>query len=78
MNRAHWQLLAEERARDAQALIAASHWSGAYYLAGYAVECGFKSCVLRRLATAPELIFSEKQFSVKCWTHDLADLLDLK
>jgi hypothetical protein len=77
MTRAEWQQIAEERAKDAQALIAASRWSGAYYLAGYAVECGLKSCVLRRLSAAPELIFLEKRFSEKCWTHNLEDLVEL-
>jgi hypothetical protein len=77
MTRADWQQIAEERAKDAQALIAVSQWSGAYYLAGYAVECGLKSCVLLRLAGAPELIFLERRFSEKCWTHNLEDLVEL-
>jgi HEPN domain-containing protein len=77
MTRADWQRIAEERAKDAQALITVSQWSGAFYLAGYAVECGLKSCVLRRLSAAPELIFLDKRFSEKCWTHDLEDLLAL-
>ena|SRR5579871_6183072 len=77
MTRTDWQQIAEERAKDAQALIIASQWSGAYYLGGYAVECGLKSCVLRRLATAPELIFVDKQFGEKCWTHDLENLIAL-
>lgn len=77
MTRADWQQIAEERVKDAHALIIASQWSGAYYLAGYAVECGLKSCVLRRLAAAPELIFLEKRYSEKCWTHNLEDLIEL-
>ena len=77
MTRADWQQLAEERAKDAQALLAVSQWSGAYYLAGYAVECGLKSCVLVRVVGAPELIFLDRRFSDKCWTHDLEDLVEL-
>ncbi len=77
MTRAEWQRIAEERVKDALALITASQWSGAFYLAGYAVECGLKSCVLRRLSAAPELIFLDKRFSKKCWTHDLEDLVKL-
>jgi len=77
MTRADWQRIAEERAKDAQALITASQWSGAFHLAGNAVECGVKSCVLRRLSAAPELIFLDKRFSEKCWTHDLEDLIEL-
>ncbi len=30
--------------RDAEVLLDAGQWSGAYYLAGYAVECGLKAC----------------------------------
>jgi hypothetical protein len=77
MTRTEWQQIAEERAKDAQALIIASQWSGAYYLAGYAVKCGLKSCVLRRLSAAPELIFLDKRFCEKCWTHDLENLVAL-
>jgi hypothetical protein len=76
MTRTDWQRIAEERVRDALALIAVSQWSGAFYLGGYAVECGLKSCVLRRLSAMPELIFVEKRFSEKCWTHDLEDLVE--
>jgi len=36
----------DERIEDATALLAASRWSGAYYLTGYALECALKSCVL--------------------------------
>ncbi len=77
VNRTEWQRLADERERDARALLTVGQWSGAYYLAGYAVECGLKSCVLVRLAASPELIFLEKRFSEKCWTHDLEDLVAL-
>src|SRR5882762_1219857 len=77
MTRADWQQMADERAKDALALVTASQWAGAYYLGGYAVECALKSCVLRRLSKAPELIFLEKRFSEKCWTHDLEELIRL-
>ena len=49
MNRTNLQRLAEERARDAELLLEGGQWSGAFYLAGYAVECGLKSCVLARI-----------------------------
>ncbi|HQU41984.1 MAG TPA: hypothetical protein PK867_04195 [Pirellulales bacterium] len=61
-------------------MLAAQRWSGAYYLAGYAVECAFKACVVGRVAAAPELVFLDKKFSEKCWSHDfeaLAKLADL-
>jgi len=42
MNRADFQQLADERISEAAVLLAASKFSGAYYLAGYAVECALK------------------------------------
>jgi HEPN domain-containing protein len=75
MNRAELQRLARERIRDAKILLANRRWSGAYYLAGYAVECGFKSCVIAYLMRTDD--FPEKTFSVQCWTHDLPQLLKL-
>jgi hypothetical protein len=79
VNRADWQQMAEEKLLAADALLAASKWASAYYLAGFAVELGLKSCVLSRLAGFPELIFEEKnkKHSEKCWTHELDTLLDL-
>ena len=77
MNRAELQQLAEDRALDAQALLDAGRWSGAYYLAGYAVECALKSCVLIHVTTAAEVIFQDRRYSEKCWTHNLEDLVKL-
>lgn len=75
MTRADWQQIAEERLLAAQALLAAHNWPSAYYLAGYAIECGLKSCILAQLA--PEVIFLEKRFSEKCWTHEIEELVKL-
>ena len=49
---------------------------GAYYLAGYAVECGLKSCILAYLPSDPGIIFRDKKYSDKCWTHNLEDLVE--
>jgi len=69
-------MLAEERIRDSAALLTASQWSGAYYLAGYALECALKSCVLHHVEQSG-IIFDDKRFSEKCWTHDLELLVKL-
>lgn len=74
MNRAHWQALAEERIVAAQCLLAAHQWSSAYYLAGYAVEFGLKSCILVHVENTG-VIFEQRTFSEKCWTHDLEQLV---
>ncbi len=75
--RAEWQQLAEDRILDAQAHLVASvgRWSAAYYLVGYAVECGLKSCVLVRVAAHPELIYEYSRFSQDAWTHDIEKLV---
>ncbi len=75
MNRAELQQLARDRILDAKALLAAGRWSGAYYMAGYAVECGLKACVIVHLRGSDD--FPEKKFSEQCWTHNLAQLLGL-
>ena len=66
--------LAEDRVLDAGALLKESRWSGAYYLAGYAVECGLKACVLA-FVERTGVIFQDKKFLEKCWTHDLETLV---
>jgi hypothetical protein len=79
MNRLQFQQLAEDRALDAQVLLAAGRWSAAYYLAGYAVECGLKSCILAYLTGNPGIIFEDnrRRYSDNCWTHDLDKLVEL-
>ena len=74
MNRQELKRLADDRALDAEALIAAGRWSAAYYLAGYSVECALKSCVLTYIDNSG-VIFLDKKFAEKCWTHDVEVLL---
>jgi hypothetical protein len=74
VNRTELQWLATQRLREAKALLAARMWSGAYYLAGYAVECALKACIAK-LRQAEE--FPDKGLADKCWTHDVERLLFL-
>jgi HEPN domain-containing protein len=74
VNRADFQQLANERTSNARVLLAARHWSAAYYLAGYAVECALKACIAKLMKSEE---FPDKKFAEKCWTHNLAQLLDL-
>ncbi len=76
VNRSELQSLAEQRILEAQVLFNAGHWSGAYYLIGYAVELGLKSCVLAYVEKTG-VIFQEKKFSESCWTHNLEKLMEL-
>ncbi len=79
MNRNELQQLAEDRVLDARVLLdaaSADRWSGAYYVVGYAMECGLKSCVLAFVERTGE-IFRDKEFSKKCFTHKLVDLIEV-
>jgi hypothetical protein len=76
MNRTELQRLVKERVREAKVLLAARCWWGAYYLAGYAVECALKACVLAYVERSG-MIFQDRKYAEKCWTHDLELLVDL-
>lgn len=79
MNRAELQRLAQLRLDDAQAMLAASRWPAAYYLIGYAIEFGLKSCVLRHI-DATGVIFKDEKYLKRlagCWSHDLVFLVQL-
>jgi HEPN domain-containing protein len=51
--------MAEERIKDAKALIRGKRWAFAYYVAGYSVECALKSCILAQMIHTAK-IFDEK------------------
>ena len=72
MNRNDLQRLSNARIREARVLFAAGEYSGAYYLAGYAVECALKACFARRVKRYD---FPEKGRTDKVFTHDLPTLL---
>ena len=56
-------------------MLAASQWPGAYYLAGYSLECALKSCILAYIDRTG-IIFENKEYAKKCWTHDLKTLVE--
>ncbi len=74
MNRQEARLLADEWVVDAKLLRDAGRWHAAYYLAGYAVECGLKACVLAHVERTG-VIFQDKRFADRCFTHDLRALV---
>jgi HEPN domain-containing protein len=71
MNRNDFQEIAEHRLRESKALLDAGFPDGAYYLAGYAVECALKACIAKR---TQEHDFPEKE-SIQYYSHDLEKLL---
>ena len=74
VNRTELQLLAEERVRDADALLKAGQWSGAYYLAGYAVECGLKACIAK---LTNQHDFPDKDLALRSYTHKIEVLVEV-
>ncbi len=48
MDRNDLQALADMRVADAIVLIHGGRWQAAYYLLGYAVECGLKACAAKQ------------------------------
>ncbi len=64
--------LAALRLREAQLLLSGGCWSGAYYLAGYTVECAIKACIARG---TERYEFPDKRRVDKSYTHKLEDLL---
>jgi hypothetical protein len=73
-DRATFQQLAEARLVEARLLLAHGHPSGAYYLAGYAIECALKAVIAAdfRKDEIPELKRVQN-----IYTHDLSALLAL-
>lgn len=59
---------------EARTLLAARAFEGAYYLAGYAVECALKACVAKQVR---EFDFPEKRLVERSYTHDLTKLLEV-
>jgi HEPN domain-containing protein len=74
VNRAELQSLAKQRISDAKVLLGARHWSAAYHIAGYAVECALKACIAKLMKSEE---FPDRNFAEKCWTHNLSQLLGL-
>ena len=74
MNRTDLQKLSNARIREAQILFAAEEYSGAYYLAGYAVECALKACIAK---TVQRHDFPDKTLAQDSYVHDLNKLVRL-
>jgi HEPN domain-containing protein len=73
-DQATFQHLADQRLAEAQLLLANGFWSGAYYLAGYSLECALKAKIASgfRENEIPELRRVQR-----IYTHDLSSLLDI-
>jgi HEPN domain-containing protein len=73
MDRAEFQALADVRINEALGLFSLEMYDGAYYLAGYAVECALNSCIARRTRAAE--FPPSPEVTREYHTHDLKKLL---
>ena len=72
MTRTDLQRIALAYLEAAKSLIQSAHWGPAYYLAGYAVECGLKACIARQVR---ENDFPDFDIVKASYTHKLPDLM---
>ncbi len=74
MNRFDFQKLASIRIEEAEGLLKLGLSNGAYYLAGYAIECALKACIAKNIR-AHEFPPPQKTVAESYYTHDLSKLL---
>lgn len=74
MNRQELQELSKLRRKEAASLLKAKHYSGAYYLLGYSVECALKACIAKQ---TNRYDFPNKDLANKAYVHNLEQLLKL-
>jgi HEPN domain-containing protein len=73
LNRGDFQALAQIRLVEAKTLLDTGRFDGAYYLAGYAVECALKACISR---LTREFDFPPDRRSLEnIYTHNLVRLV---
>lgn len=73
MDRSDLQEIAEMRIKDSEILIDRNAYAGAYYLAGYSIECALKACIAKQIRQHE---FPDKKFILDSYTHDLDKLLN--
>ncbi|HYI09331.1 MAG TPA: HEPN domain-containing protein [Thermoanaerobaculia bacterium] len=72
MTRSDLRKLTRIRLAEARILLRNRCYEGAYYLAGYAVECAIKACIAKRVR---RFQFPDKKIAIESHTHDLKKLL---
>jgi HEPN domain-containing protein len=73
-DRATFQKLAEARLAEARLLLASGLPSGAYYLAGYAIECALKAIIAAQFRASE---IPDRRLVERVHVHDLSKLLSL-
>ena len=68
------ELLAVERLKESKILLDQKCFNGAYYLAGYSVECALKACIAKQINLHE---IPSKSLINDFYTHDLERLIKL-
>lgn len=74
MDRRGLQDLSKIRLREANALLERGLFDGAFYLAGYAVECALKACIAKGTRRGE---FPERRKVESSHTHNLVELIKI-
>jgi hypothetical protein len=74
MNRADLQRLSRLRLQESRGLFRLKMYSGAYYLAGYSVECALKACIAKETV---RFEFPDKVRVNESYVHKAAKLMDV-
>lgn len=72
MNKTDLESLVEIRLSEAASLLSSKNFPGAYYLAGYALECALKACIAKQVQQHD---FPNKKLAEESYSHDLQKLL---
>lgn len=72
MKRSDFQRLSTVRIKESQVLLDRRLYSGAYYLAGYSVECALKACIAKKTVRYD---FPDRKLAERAWVHNLEDLI---
>ncbi len=72
MNRRDLRQLALIRLRESQLLFRHGKYDGAYYMAGYSIECGLKACIAKQTR---RFDFPDKRTVDLSYTHGLSTLM---
>lgn len=73
ITRTDFRRLSDLRLREAEALLAIGLTEGAYYLAGYAVECALKACIC--VLSQPDHFPPPASVANELYSHNLEQLL---
>lgn len=73
MNRLLFKKLSTSRLKEAQTLLKRGHYSGAYYISGYAVECALKACIAKKTRKGDFPL--DRKSLENIYTHELEKLI---